>query len=135
MRLALQPRASPSNLKGICKPSPSTAVGIWVLSRTLAPATSEKDEDKSGEFRNIANSCILGLKSKCSCQNHEREWTLTWITTVNWVCSCSPRHGPSGLRQPSQLVLGSRHHCDHKRAPKGSDAGARHSCLPRNQVK
>lgn len=90
MRLALQPRASPSNLKGICKPSPSTTAGIWVLSRILTPETSGKDEDKSGELRNTASSCLLGLESKCSCQNHEWEWTLTWVATVNGLSLLTP---------------------------------------------
>ena len=106
MRLALQPRALPSNLKDICKPSPSTAAGIWVLSRTLTPGTSGKDEDKSGEFRNTASSCLLGLKSKCSCQNHEREWTLTWVTTVNGFVLAHPGMDQVACTSLPSLSLG-----------------------------
>lgn len=83
------------------------------------------------ELKNIASCLLLGPKSKGSCQNHEREWTLTWVTDMNGL---SHRRA-TGLHQPFQLVLGDRPHCDHQRAAKASDVDARHCCLPRNQVK
>lgn len=91
MRLAILPGASPSNLKGTCKPSPGATAGIWVLSRALTPRTAGKDEDTSGELRNTASSRLLRQKSTCSCQNHEREWTLTWV-------GCPYAHPPRSNR-------------------------------------
>lgn len=105
MRLAILPRASPSNLKGTCKPSPGATAGIWVLSRALTPRTARKDEDTSGELRNTASSRLLRQKSTCSCQNHEREWTLTWVTSVNRLSICSPPTEQQACTSCSSLSL------------------------------
>lgn len=101
------------------------------MSRT--PRNSGEEEDKPEEFRNTASSRLLRLKFMGGRQNHEGQWTLTWVADMNGLSLSS--HGAAGLHQPFQLVLGDGPHCDHQGAAKASHGGTRHGCLKRNRGK